>query len=136
MPHKAVETTYQRMDWYRQIGEFGIESNYLMPIWIEHLYAQPTARVRTGEFELNTRWRLRSPSLTVAVGGRSLDVLAMVGTTGFTGWRRLPLVVAGQGAPSDYADLDARARPCWSRAATRCSRTNARSPRATPVPPC
>ncbi len=105
VPRKATETTYQRMDWFRRIGETAIESNYVMPFSVEHLYAQPTAEVRTGEFELNTRWRLRRPALTVSVGGRSLDVSAMVGTTGFTGSQRLPLVVAGPGAPSDYADL-------------------------------
>ena len=106
VPRRETEKTYQRMDWFRQIGDVAIESNYLMPIWIEHLYAQPTAQVRTGQFELNTRWRLRSPSLTVSVGGHALDVLAMVGTTGFTGWRRMPVVVAGQGAPADYDGLD------------------------------
>jgi subtilisin family serine protease len=106
VPGRRTEATFTRMGWYRQIDGWPVDSELVMPVWVRHVYAAPTAAVRTGEFELNTRWRLRQPLLTVRSGGQDLPVLTQPGGPLLTGKASLDVVAAGTGAPSDYEGLD------------------------------
>lgn len=110
VPESQVEATHQRMSWYRKIGDLPIEANLMAPVWNDAFYATPTAPVEQGEFEFNTRWRLRQPLLAIRVGHERLDVIAQAGAPLFEGTRTLPVRVVGEGAPADYEGLNVRGK--------------------------
>lgn len=106
---QRTETTYQRLDYTRLMGGqiwrdyMETQTNY------DSLWAQPTThKVTHGDFYLAARWRKEQPALSVSTRTADFtDVLRQDGVTPLPkGSVRLPLVFAGQGARTDYADLD------------------------------
>jgi subtilisin family serine protease len=82
--------------------------SFLVPVSYDDLYVAPTGAVNESSFELATRWRLGEPVLTVSASDLpSFGVLMQAGSTVTGGQENLPVVYAGTGAASEYADLDA-----------------------------
>ncbi|WP_433293913.1 S8 family serine peptidase [Actinoplanes sp. CA-030573] len=111
---QVPRTTEDRMlylDWYRSFGaESVIASQYMLPAVYDTMYALPTARVTTGDFEFEARWRKAYPLLTVADRGKPLMILGLAGSSFFDGRAELDAIYAGTGTADDYAGLRAKGR--------------------------
>lgn len=107
---KKTEPMYQRMEYYQTMGTGTVHSVYLMPVWVDKLYAAPTKKTKLGEFEFLTRWRLIKPYLTMNYKGKELDDIVMPGSTLLEGKHNLKAIYAGEGAPSDYERLNAKGK--------------------------
>lgn len=107
---KKTEPMYQRMEYYQTMGTGTVHSVYLMPVWIDKLYAAPTNKTTLGEFEFLTRWRLIKPYLTMNYKGKELDDIVMPGSTLLEGKHNLEAVYAGEGTQVDYENLDAQGK--------------------------
>ncbi|UAL54773.1 S8 family peptidase [Metabacillus dongyingensis] len=107
---KKTEPSYQRMEYYRSIEDKSINHIYLMPVWIDKMYAVPTKEVATGEFEYLTRWRLTKPVLEINFKGKVLDDIPLAGSTPLDGKYNLSAVYAGKGSSSDYERLKAKGK--------------------------
>jgi subtilisin family serine protease len=110
---QRTETTYQRLDYTRLMGNqiwrdyMETQTNY------DSLWAQPTThKVTHGDFYLSARWRKEQPALSVSTKTTDFtDVLRQDGVTPLPkGSAKLPLIFAGQGASTDYAHLDVRGK--------------------------
>ncbi|MEH7504635.1 S8 family serine peptidase [Neobacillus drentensis] len=102
------EANFRKMEYYRTINGNPVNDIYLMPVWIDKMYAVPTKAVKDGEFTMNTRWRLTEPVLTVNFRGQVLDDIPQAGSTLLKGHYTLDAVYAGKGAPEDYTGLDVK----------------------------
>ena len=109
-PQKDTEPLFRRMDFHRTLGDSEVTSSYLLPVWVDNMYAAPTEKVTQGSFEMLTRWRLAKPLLAVKDHGHTLDDIPQAGAKLWNGHQNLAAVYAGQGAPTDYSDLDARGK--------------------------
>lgn len=107
---KKTEPSYQRMEYYRSIEDKSINHIYLMPVWIDKMYAVPTKEVATGKFEYLTRWRLTKPALEINFKGKVLDDIPLAGSTPLDGKYNLSAVYAGKGSASDYERLKAKGK--------------------------
>ncbi|NLP52396.1 S8 family serine peptidase [Bacillus sp. RO1] len=107
---KKTEPVHQRMEYYQTMGQGTVHSVYLMPVWVDHLYAAPTEKTTLGEFEFLTRWRLIKPYLTMAYNGVELDDIVMPGSTLLEGKHNLQTIYAGEGTQADYEGLDANGK--------------------------
>jgi subtilisin family serine protease len=107
VPNKT-EATYRKLEYYRNTGESSINDIYIMPVWADNMYAQPTKEVEKGEFTLATRWRLAEPMLTINFQGKELDDIPQAGSTLLKGTHNLETVYAGKGAPEDYTGLNVK----------------------------
>ncbi|MFP7297132.1 S8 family serine peptidase [Neobacillus niacini] len=109
VPNKT-EANYRKLEYYRNTGEASMNDIYVMPVWVDKMYAQPTEKVEKGEFTLATRWRLAEPMLTIKFQGKELDDIPQAGSTLLKGIHNLAAVYAGKGAPEDYAGLDVKGK--------------------------
>ncbi|WHZ02465.1 S8 family serine peptidase [Neobacillus sp. YX16] len=107
VPNKN-EPTYRKLEYYRNTGESTVNDIYIMPVWVDKMYAQPTKEVEKGEFTLATRWRLAEPMLTINFQGKELDDIPQPGSKLFKGIHNLETVYAGKGAPEDYNGLNVK----------------------------
>ncbi|SEN73812.1 S8 family serine peptidase [Actinacidiphila rubida] len=110
---QRTETTYQRLDYTRQMGGQNWRDYMETQTNYDSLWAQPTThKVTHGDFYLAARWRKEQPALSVSTRTTDFtDVLRQDGVTPLpTGRRTLPLVFAGEGASADYAKLDVRGK--------------------------
>ncbi|MFF2753546.1 S8 family serine peptidase [Psychrobacillus sp. NPDC058041] len=108
VPEKT-EAKFRKLEYYRSFSETNtITGRYLLPEWIDKMYAEPTETVKTGEFHLNTRWRLIKPVLSINVDELELDTLTLPGSEPLEGKHQLTAVYAVQGTPEDYKNLDVK----------------------------
>jgi subtilisin family serine protease len=107
VPNKT-EATYRKLEYYRNTGESIVNDIYIMPVWVDNMYAQPTKEVEKGEFTLATRWRLAEPMLTINFQGKELDDIPQSGSKLLKGTHNLETVFAEKGAPEDYTGLNVK----------------------------
>ncbi|WP_417898005.1 S8 family serine peptidase [Bacillus haimaensis] len=107
---KKAEPMFQRMEYHQTIGNMPVTSLYVMPVWIDKLYAVPTKETKSGYFEMLTRWRLTKPMLTINFNGKELDDIPLAGSTRLDGKYNLSTVYAGKGAPADFERLKAKGK--------------------------
>ncbi|MEU8255321.1 S8 family serine peptidase [Micromonospora inaquosa] len=112
VPQQTADT-FTRLDYYRSQGEGRWRSFIAGGVFYDSFWAQPTSRdVRHGDFYLGARWRKEQPVLSVGTKKVNFDdVVRQQGTTQLPkGRSTLPAVYAGDGAPGDYAKLNARGK--------------------------
>jgi len=109
VPNKT-EANYRKLEYYRNTGESSMNDIYVMPVWVDKMYAQPTKEVEKGEFTQATRWRLAEPTLTINFQGKELDDIPQAGSTLLKGIHNLEAVYAGKGSTEDYAGLDVKGK--------------------------
>ncbi|MBQ0901758.1 S8 family serine peptidase [Micromonospora sp. U21] len=112
VPQQTAET-FTRLDYYRSQGAGRWRSFIAGGVFYDSFWAQPTDHdVRHGDFYVGARWRKEQPVLSVGTTTVDFDdVVRQQGTTQLPKGRwTLPAVFAGNGAPSDYAGLDARGK--------------------------
>ncbi|WP_223702217.1 S8 family serine peptidase [Sutcliffiella deserti] len=107
---KKTEPVYQRMEYYQTMGTGTVHSVYLMPVWVDKLYAAPTKKTKKGEFEFLTRWRLTKPYFTINFKGKVLDDIVMPGSTLLEGKHNLKAIYAGEGTEADFDRLNAKGK--------------------------
>ncbi|MBN3544985.1 S8 family serine peptidase [Fictibacillus barbaricus] len=107
---KNTEPSYQRMEYYRSLDGKSMNDIYLMPVWIDKMYAAPTKKVENGEFEFLTRWRLIKPYLEINFKGKVLDDIPLAGSTPLDGKYNLSTVYAGNGTAADYENVNAKGK--------------------------
>ncbi|MFY0762485.1 S8 family serine peptidase [Metabacillus dongyingensis] len=107
---KKTEANYRRIENYRSLGDAKMNDIYLLPVWIDKMYAVPTKEVKTGYFEQLTRWRLTKPVLTINFNGKELDDIPFAGSTLLDGKYNLSTVYAGKGSSSDFERLKAKGK--------------------------
>ncbi len=107
---KETEPSYRKLEYYRASGETNLNDIYIMPVWVDKLYAEPTKAVKEGEFTLATRWRLTEPMLTINFKGQDLDDIPQAGSTLLKGKHNLETVYAGKGTPKDYNGLNVKGK--------------------------
>ncbi|MEE4544910.1 S8 family serine peptidase [Streptomyces sp. V4-01] len=108
-----------RVEWNRVAGGASFNENFLLPAAYTSVWAQSTARVTSGAFQFDTRWRKTAPVLTATAkptGPHRKDVglpglLVQPGATPLPAGRgRLAVVSAGRGTPADYKGHDVRGK--------------------------
>ncbi|WP_201749504.1 S8 family serine peptidase [Micromonospora sicca] len=110
---QPTSDTYARLDYFRSQGEGRWRSFIEGGVFYDSFWAQPTSHdVTHGDFYVGARWRREQPVLSVGTTKVDFDdVVRQQGTTQLPkGSWTLPAVFAGDGAASDYADLDARGK--------------------------
>ena len=114
---QAAEDRMTRVEWNRVAGGVAFNENFLLPPGYTSVWAQSTAKVTSGSFQFDTRWRKAAPLLTVTAeqprtADRSLpDLLVQAGSTLLpAGVSHLGVVYAGLGRPADYAGLKAEGK--------------------------
>ncbi|MGG1676030.1 S8 family serine peptidase [Neobacillus sp. NRS-1170] len=105
---KETEASFRKMEYHRTIDGNIVEDIYVLPVWKDHMYAQPTNPVKNGDFAMNTRWRLTEPVLMINFNGQELDDIPQAGSTLLKGKYNLDTVYAGKGAASDYNGLNVK----------------------------
>ncbi|SCF10819.1 S8 family serine peptidase [Micromonospora mirobrigensis] len=112
VPQPAADT-FARLDYFRAQGD-GLWRSFIEGgVFYDSFWAQPTSHdVTHGDFYVSARWRKEQPVLSVGTAKVDFDdVVRQQGTTQLPkGSWTLPAVYAGNGAASDYADLDARGK--------------------------
>jgi subtilisin family serine protease len=112
VPQKT-EATYQRLEYNRSMGGAAWRDYMETQTSYDSLWAQPMAgKVTHGDFDLAARWRKEQPALSVATKTTDFtDVLRQEAVTPLPkGHFSLQAVVAGNGASTDYAHLDAHGK--------------------------
>ncbi|MFF2447967.1 S8 family serine peptidase [Neobacillus sp. NPDC058068] len=107
---KNTEPSYQRMQYYRSLGGKPLTHSYTILPWIDKMYAVPTMKVKTGDFEYLTRWRLTKPLLEISFKGKVLDDVPLPGSTLLDGKYNLSTVYAGKGTSADYERLKTKGK--------------------------
>ncbi|SFD11042.1 S8 family serine peptidase [Bacillus sp. UNCCL81] len=107
---KKTESQYSRLQFHRSFGNNEITAAYFMSADTDKIYAQPTEKVKTGDFEFLTRWHLIKPQLEIQFKETVLDDILEWGTTPFDGKYNLETVYVGKGTPADYEGLDANGK--------------------------
>ncbi|WP_163103327.1 S8 family serine peptidase [Peribacillus alkalitolerans] len=108
---KKNEAGFRRMEYYRTFGGYNtMNAMYILPVWVDKMYAEPTTAVNTGELDVSTRWRLIEPLLTINFKGNELDNIPQVGSTLLNGKHNFDAVYAGKGAPEDYKNLNVKGK--------------------------
>jgi subtilisin family serine protease len=107
---KKTEATFRKMEYYRTINGNTVNDVYLLPVWKDHMYAEPTKTVKNGDFNMNTRWRLTEPLLTINFQGQELDEIPQAGSTLLKRKYNLDAVYAGKGTPEDYKGLNVKGK--------------------------
>ncbi|MEH0929220.1 S8 family serine peptidase [Micromonospora sp. CPCC 205558] len=112
VPQQTADT-FTRLDYFRSQGAGRWRSFIAGGVFYDSFWAQPTSKdVRHGDFYLGARWRKEQPVLSVGTKKVNFDdVVRQQGTTQLPkGRSTLPVVYAGDGAPSDYVKLNARGK--------------------------
>nr|BFE76838.1 hypothetical protein GCM10020092_101390 [Actinoplanes digitatis] len=108
---RVTEDRMLYLNWYRSDGDTStIIDQYLLPPWIDTMYALPTKPVTRGEFEFETRWRKSFPVLTLADQGRDVDLLGQPGSSLYDGRTVLDAEYLPTGSPAEYAGRDVRGK--------------------------
>jgi subtilisin family serine protease len=108
---KRTEDRILIMDWYRTDGaDSTIGDQYLLPPWVDTMFALATKQVTRGAFEYETRWRKAYPLLTITDRGRDVPFLGQPGSTRYANKLQTNALYLGTGAPEDYAGQDVRGR--------------------------
>ncbi|WP_223805937.1 S8 family peptidase [Ornithinibacillus gellani] len=102
---KEADTSYHRLEYFRQLDGASINSLYMVP-HLEKTYAVPTNAVEKGEFEMLSRWRLIKPILSISKNEQALRITPLPGMKTFNGKQTLEAVYAENGAADAYQDLD------------------------------
>ncbi|MEH7333892.1 S8 family serine peptidase [Neobacillus drentensis] len=105
---KKTEANFRKMEYHRTIDGNNVEDIYVLPVWKDHMYAQPTKQVKNGEFTMNTRWRLTEPLLMINFHGQELDEIPQAGSTLLKGKYNLDTVYAGKGVAAEYNGLNVK----------------------------
>ncbi|WHY72044.1 S8 family serine peptidase [Fictibacillus enclensis] len=105
---KKAEPSYRRMELFRKLGSKTVDDIWMLPVAVDKMYAAPTKKVKEGQFELLTRWRLTKPVLTINFRGNELDDLPQAGSTPLKGNLHAKAVYAGKGAAEDYNRLNTK----------------------------
>ena len=106
---KVTEDRLLYLDWYRKLGADSVVSGqYVLPSYVDTMYALPTEKVTTGEFEFEARWRKAFPLLQIANRDQSVKTLMQAGSSAYAGKGRLRVVDGGEGTAADLAKVDAR----------------------------
>ncbi|WP_256838141.1 S8 family serine peptidase [Ornithinimicrobium faecis] len=106
VPTDGLEPTYRRLE-YNIGGVDGLVGSYTIPVFVDHLFAAPMEGVTDGDFEFLTRWRLRTPFVSVTEDGTALDVTGLSGSALPTQEATLETVYAGTGTAAELAGVDA-----------------------------
>ncbi|NLG23270.1 MAG: S8 family serine peptidase, partial [Actinomycetales bacterium] len=101
----GVQPSQQRMEYNISAGT-GLAGAYRVPATVDHLFAAPMDGTTDGDFEYLTRWRLRTPFITVVEDGSPLDVSGMFGSAMPSGEVTLDAVYAGTGTPDELAAVE------------------------------
>jgi subtilisin family serine protease len=100
---KRTEDRMLFLDWFRSDGgESTIASQYLLPGYVDSMFALPTGTVTRGEFEFEARWRKAFPLLTMRVATSEVRIIGQAGSALYSGRSRSRLVYAGTGTASEY----------------------------------
>lgn len=101
----GLEPSQQRMEYSISAGT-GLVGAYRLPTTVDHLFAAPMSDITDGDFEYLTRWRLRTPFISVAEDGNPLDVTGLYGSAMPTEELTLDAVYAGTGTPTELAAVE------------------------------
>nr|WP_286141490.1 S8 family serine peptidase [Bacillus sp. AFS001701] len=107
---KKTETQFSRLQYHRTLGNNDLTFVWFTSADTDKIYAQPTEKVKTGDFEFLTRWHLIKPQLDIQFKETVLDDLLEYGTTPLDGKYNLDTVYVGKGTPADYEGLDANGK--------------------------
>ncbi|WP_162801954.1 S8 family serine peptidase [Ornithinimicrobium murale] len=105
VPEDGVEPAHRRMEFSIGAGT-PLVGSYMIPIYTDRLYAAPMEDITDGDFEFLTRWRLRTPFISITEDGTALDVTGLVGSELPTEELTLEAVYAGTGTAADLAEVD------------------------------
>lgn len=109
VPDEGLEATQRRMEFSIGAGT-GLVGAYQVPAYVDRLYAAPMDGISDGDFEYLTRWRLRTPFISVSEGGSPLDVTGMFGSAMPTEEVTLDAVYAGKGTAAELAAVETEGR--------------------------
>ncbi|BBH71822.1 peptidase [Actinoplanes sp. OR16] len=105
---KVTQDRALYLNWHRTDGDTSVFTDqYLLPPWVDTMYALPTAPVTRGSFEFETRWRKSRPLLTVS---GVEDFLGQPGSSLYDGTARLETIYLPTGSISDYSGRDVRGK--------------------------
>ncbi|MHA6765522.1 S8 family serine peptidase [Streptacidiphilus sp. PAMC 29251] len=114
---QPAENQLTRVEWNRVAGGSAFNENFLLPPAYTSVWAQSTAKVTSGSFQFDTRWRKAAPLLTVTAAQARFpsesfpDLLVQPGSTMLPAGRtQLGVVYAGLGTTADYAGLNAKGK--------------------------
>ncbi|MFF3023730.1 S8 family serine peptidase [Gottfriedia sp. NPDC057948] len=107
---KKSEASFRRMEYTRVTAKGGTGESIELPKTVDKVYAAPTDKVENGSFEMDVRWRMIKPILTMKLNGHEFDDLPQTGSTNLDGTYQLPTIYAGKGAATDYEGLDAKGK--------------------------
>lgn len=105
VPTDGLEPTQRRLE-YSISGGTGLIGAYSIPTFADQIFAAPMDGTTDGDFEFLTRWRLRTPFISVTEGGTALDVTGMYGSALPTEELTLDAVYAGTGTPGELAAVE------------------------------
>ncbi|WP_109471704.1 S8 family serine peptidase [Ornithinimicrobium cavernae] len=109
VPDDGLEPEHRRME-YSIGGGTGLAGAYAVPVFADRLFAAPMEGTTDGAFEYLTRWRLRTPFVSVTEGGARLDVTGLAGSALPTEGVTLDAVYAGTGTAEELAVVDTDGR--------------------------
>ncbi|MFG2658773.1 S8 family serine peptidase, partial [Streptomyces sp. NPDC048425] len=86
-------------------------TSWQVPFKYDSIYLTPTSKVSDGSMKAFIHWKMRQKGLDAETGtGHDITLTSQAGSTFHDGIGSLKTVYAGQGAASDYADLDVRGK--------------------------
>ncbi len=108
---QRTEDRQRTVDFHIVDHATGLEfrSGYDVPPTVDDIYVSPTHPVADGSFLLTTRWRKGAPMLGLATpsGDQRFDTITQRGSKVGSGTITAGTVYAGNGAMSDYRNVDA-----------------------------
>jgi subtilisin family serine protease len=110
---KPAGDTYDRLEYYRTLpGTNPWRSFVEGGVFYDSFWAQPTAKVKHGDFYFAARWRKEQPELSVTDGTTNYDdVVRQLSETPLpAGTDRWSAVYAGTGTAAEYVGLNARGK--------------------------
>ncbi|WP_326656948.1 S8 family serine peptidase [Streptomyces sp. NBC_00385] len=109
---KETETRQLRYDMARTAPDGTVQRDaYQIPLTYDQLWASPTEKVTRGSFSFLTRWRQGEKLIDLTADGRDVPVAVQGGSpVAEDSEQRFGSVFAGNGAPADYAGLDAKGK--------------------------
>ncbi|MFB7368367.1 S8 family serine peptidase [Streptomyces sp. NPDC056222] len=113
-PQRAVQ--HEGFSWvtHRALGRRSLEMAHINEVKApQRFFVTPTAPVKEGTFELDTRWQLTAPLVEIEPegAGKPLDYLSYVSDSpAIEQSRRLEAVLVAGGAPDDFAKVDVKGK--------------------------
>lgn len=109
VPEEGLEPSYRRME-YAVGGGSGLVGAYTIPVDVDRLFAAPMEGSTDVDFEYLTRWRLRTPFVSVSEDGNPFDVIGLAGSALPTAESTLDAVHAGNGTPDELSGVETEGR--------------------------